>query len=537
MSEQRVLLELEERPRDEIFGPPRPVAYEDLKLRRPDRRQRVWREVDVERLVADDADVRAVWELVGRFDLSRFAGRARTREGEKGRALWDPRVLVSLWIWAYGEGVSSAREIERQCAWRPELQWLCGLETINHHSLSDFRSLHGAALDELFTQILATLSAAGFVRLDQVAVDGTRIRSQASTSSERSRKTIERHLGEARERVRRMKSEAAQEAASEDANQRREAARRRAARERVDRLEQALSEVQTIEAARAKQRQGKRNKKKKRVARVSETEPEARRQRESNGGYATGYNVQLATDQTEKIIVGVLVEAGASDAPHLEPTLADARRRTGVEPRQVAADEGYSTRANLSAMERAGIEYATPVPDERKRSPNAARVSGIAEGFESEAFEYDAERDEYVCPAGKRMRYRRTSRKVNGRAYRQYQTKRSECMKCELRRLCSPQSKAGRTVSRATEDALRERHRAWMESERGREAYARRAETAEFPNARIKERMRLRKFRLRGRAKALTELLWAATAYNVWQWIRLLWRPAESESEATLATA
>lgn len=515
MSEQRVLVELEERPRGELFGPPRPVAYKDLKLRRPDRRQRVWREVDVERLVAADADVRAIWELVGHFDLSRFAGRARTREGEQGRALWDPRVLVSLWIWAYGEGVSSAREIERQCAWRPELQWLCGLETINHHSLSEFRSRHGAALDDLFTQILATLSAAGCVRLDQVAVDGTRIRSQASTSSERSLKTIERHLEEARERVRRMKSEAAQEGSSEDANKRREAARRRAARERVDRLEQALSEVQKIEAARAKQRQSKRNRKKSGVSRVSETEPEARRQRESNGGYATGYNAQLATDATEKIIVGALVEAGASDAPHLEPTLADACRRTGVEPRQVAADEGYSTRANLSAMERAGI----------------------AEGFESAAFEYDAERDEYVCPAGKRMRYQRTSRKGNGREYRQYQTKRSECMKCELRRLCSPRSRAGRTVSRVQEDALRERHRAWMESERGREAYGRRAETAEFPNAWLKERMRLRKFRLRGRAKALTELLWAATAYNVRQWIRLLWRPGPTGVGAAPAAA
>lgn len=79
-------------------------------------------------------------------------------------------------------------------------------------------------------------------------------------------------------------------------------------------------------------------------------------------------------------------------------------------------------------------------------------------------------------------------------------------------------------MSRAEEDELLARHREWMQSERGKAAYRRRSETAEFPNAWLKERFGLRKFCVRGLWKARAELLWAMLAYNVAQWVRLVWR-------------
>lgn len=517
MSEQRELLSLERRQ-----GESEPVErpeYAELKLRRPERRQRCWHEVDVERLVGEDAAVRAIWELSGRFDLSGFASQARTREGERGRALWDPRLLVAIWIWAYSEGISSAREIERQSRWRPELQWLCGLEVVNHHTLSDLRGEHPAALEEIFTQVLALLSAEGLVSLEQVAVDGTRIRSQAATSSERSRPTIERHLEQARAQVRRL----SEQGEDETATRRGAAARQRAARERVERLEAALDQLQQVEAIRARS-----NKNKSGAARVSTSEPEARRQRESNGGYATGYNAQLATDADNKIVVGVELTATASDAPQLEPTLADAQQRMGRAPRQVLADEGYNSRANLEAMQTAGIEYATPPPEPHKRCRSAARAAGIAAGYESTLFVYDETTDTFRCPADKPLTYQRSSSKRN-RKYRQYQARGSDCGQCAHRLQCCPKSyERGRTVSRADEDAVLARHRVWMQTERAKAAYRRRSEVAEFPNAWLKERFGLRKFRLRGLRKARTELLWAVLAYNVRHWMRLVWRgPAQ----------
>ena len=90
-------------------------------------------------------------------------------------------------------------------------------------------------------------------------------------------------------------------------------------------------------------------------------------------------------------------------------------------------------------------------------------------------------------------------------------------------------------MSRAEEDALMARHRRWMETERAKAAYRRRSEVAEFPNAWLKERLGVRKFRVRGLRKARAELLWAILAYNVRQWIRLAWQPAGAAETAPAA--
>jgi transposase len=522
MGEQGRLLELERRPESEDEAIPA-VPLGELKLRRPERRQIVFGEIDVERLVAEDHPVRAIWELSGRLDLSGFALGLRSRLGAAGRRPWDPRLLTAIWIWAYSQAISSAREIERQSKWRPELRWLCGLEVVNHHSLSDFRVENAAALEEIFTQVLAALSAEGLVELEQVAVDGTRLRSQGSTSSERRRGTIERHLSAAREAVEKL-SRAADED-SQEHSARRQAARKRAAAEKLARLKEALDEVVRLEARRAEQHD-------EREARVSETEPEARRQRESNGGYGLGYNAQFATDAKEKIVVGVELTATASDGPQLQPALADVERRLGRKPRQALADEGYNSRANIEALAAAGIEFATPAPELAKGKHSAARAAGIAPGYEAQFFIWDEGTGTFRCPAGKRLEYRRMSQK-RGRKYRQYQAKRSDCMECEQRQRCCPKSyERGRTVSCAEEDELMARHREWMQSERAKAAYRRRAETAEFPNAWLKERFGVRKFRVRGLLKARMELLWAMLAYNVAQWVRLVWRGGQTAAAA-----
>lgn len=525
MSEQTRLLELERRPQSEPAAAA-PVAWEQLKLRRPERRQIVFAEIDVERLVEQVNPVRAIWALTGRPDLSGLAAGLRSEQGAAGRAAWDPRLLTAIWIWAYSEAISSAREIERQSQWRPELRWLCGMEVIKHPTLSDFRVAHHEALDEIFTQVLGLLSHEGLLDLEQVTVDGTRLRAQASTSSERRRGTIERHLEQAREAVKRLSREA--EAESEAASQRRQAARQRAVREKVERLEQAWEQLQQIEAHKGKQAA---------QARVSESEPEARRQHESNGGFGTGYNGQLATDAKHKIGVGVELSAQAADGPQLEAALGDVERRLGQPPRQVLADAGYNSRANIAALEEAGIELVTAAPAPEKGSLSAARAAGIEPGYEAKFFVWEEASKTFQCPAGRRLEYRRRSHK-RGRVYLIYQANGADCRECEQRLRCCPKSfERGRMVSRGAEDELMARHREWMQSERARAAYRRRSEVAEFPHAWLKERLGVRKFRVRGLRKARAELLWALLAYNVRQWVRLVWRGLLGKQDWMMAAA
>src|SRR6266446_3715882 len=184
--------------------------------------------MDVERLIELEHAARAIWELVGRMKLDGFYAPIEAVEGSAGRTPWDPRLLVSLWIYAYSRGISSARELARRCTYDPAFEWLCGLEPINHHTLSDFRVAHGPALHELFVNALGVLSAEGLVSLKRVMHDGTKIKACAGADSFRRQERIAAHLEAARQQVQAM------EQAGEEDSARQTAARQRTARERQE---------------------------------------------------------------------------------------------------------------------------------------------------------------------------------------------------------------------------------------------------------------------------------------------------------------
>ena len=187
------------------------------------------RTIDVERLIDEDHSARSIWELVGRLDLSLYYAEIGAVEGRAGRGHTDPQLLISLWLYAYSRGISSAREVARRCEHEPAFEWLCGLDPISHRTLSGFRSSFKAALDDLFAQVLGMLSAEGLINMERVTLDDTKIKAHAGGNTFRRKEKIEAHLALAREQVQRMNAQAADE---EKMSRRVAAARRRAARQR-----------------------------------------------------------------------------------------------------------------------------------------------------------------------------------------------------------------------------------------------------------------------------------------------------------------
>jgi transposase len=173
-------------------------------IRPINRQQMSWRAVDVERLIGEDHRARTIWTLVGRLDLQRFYDDIESSVEAGGRPAFDPQLLISLWVYAYSEGIGSAREVARRCEFDPAFQWLTGLEEVNYHTLASFRVEKQQELDELFTQLLGVLSAEGLITLEQVMQDGTKIKALASTRSYQGEGTIREHLERARQRVAEM---------------------------------------------------------------------------------------------------------------------------------------------------------------------------------------------------------------------------------------------------------------------------------------------------------------------------------------------
>jgi len=484
----------------------------DPKLKAVNRSQSMWIPVDVEELIGQDHKVRAIWDLTERLELSRFLEKVESRREAAGAPAWDPRLLVSIWVYAYSEGVSSAREVERLMGYEPGLLWLSGLGQVNHHTLSDFRVAHKEELDDLFTQLLALLESEGYVKLERVMHDGTKIRAHGGTDTFRREGTLERHLERARQVVQEMGDPREED---QGKRSRREAARRRAAQERLKRLEQAAKELEQMQASKATAEEQA-------ETRVSLSEPEARMMKHGDHAIVPSYNAQLSTDAEQKVIVGCRLTDCSSDAGELAAAMDEVKENLGRYPAQVVADGGYTNQETMEKMEERGVEFFGSLGDETGRKTATLKANGIDLAFGTEAFLVKESDNTLQCPAGKTLNYVRQSQK-RGHRYHQYQAQGSDCQVCVFRDRCCPKSfQKGRTVSVMVQEAARVaafRHK--MEAPEAKEIYKQRGEVAEFPNAWLKERMGIRKFRLRGILKAGIELTWACLTYNVMQWCRL----------------
>jgi transposase len=470
----------------------------------------------VEELVPQDHKARAIWDLTGQLDLNSFHAKILSREGQAGRAAWDPRLLLSVWLYSYSEQVTSAREIERLMEYEPGLMWLSGLGEVNHHTLSDFRAEHLEELKTLLAELLAVLSRQGFVKLDLVAHDGTKIRAQAGADSFRREATLEKELAKAKEAVAELERRRAE---GESESLGRQAAQQRAARERQERLQQAQQELQKI-------RETKDTEAERRDTRVSLTEPEARLMKHGDNAIAPSYNVQLSTDAEHKIVVGVHVTQCSSDSASLPPGMEQVKATAGAYPKQAVADGAYTNLATIAEMKEKGIEFVGSMPAAEVRQAGAMKAAGIDAEFAPSKFVILGERKSLRCPAGKELKYVRQSRK-RGDLYHQFQAEGADCGACEFQKKCCPKTpEKGRTVSlRKSENPLLSEFRGKMGGEEAKKIYKQRGAVAEFPNCWIKEKFGLRKFRMRGLRKATTEALWAVLTYDALQWVRLSWRP------------
>ena len=167
------------------------------RLRPINGRQMILHPVDIDALIPEDHDTRAIWELTGSLDLSCYYTDVGAVEGKAGAPAFDPRLLISLWVYAYSKGISSSREIARLSEYDPAYQWLTGMRPVNYHTLSDFRSAHGDALRQLFVEVLALLSSEGLVTLERVMHDGTRIKASAGRDTFRGEESLRGHLARA----------------------------------------------------------------------------------------------------------------------------------------------------------------------------------------------------------------------------------------------------------------------------------------------------------------------------------------------------
>lgn len=337
-----------------------------VRLRRAERRQVAMVVQCPDDLVRPDHPVRTVMAVVETLDVSRFCEPIKAREGEAGRDATDPQLLVALWLYACVRGLGSAREVARRCEESAPFRWLLGGVTVNHRLLSEFRTDHGKALDNLLTQVIASLVEQELVKVSRVSQDGVRVRVGAGAGSFRRKERLDQLLEESRAHVEELRRQldGPQQWAGDKAKKM--AAQKRRAEEKQKRLQRAIEQLPELkrkqEKAAKRAGKGKWGKKiREKQPRVSTTDPEARVMKMANGGFNPAVNVQVATDTESRAIVGVQVSNEGSDSAGLsEPMREQVEQRTGKKVEQQLLDGGYMRTQDIEDAHQQKVELFVP---------------------------------------------------------------------------------------------------------------------------------------------------------------------------------
>ena len=355
-----------------------------VRLRQPARGQSIMAVQCPEDLVGAGHPVRMVAAVVAKLDLSGFHESIQAREGVAGRDATDPELLVALWLYGCIRGIGSARELARRCEESAPFRWLCGGVSVNHRLLSDFRSDHSVALDELFTQVIAVLVDQGLVRVSRVSQDGVRVRVSAGAGSFRREERLQKLLAETEQHVLELRRQLEAPAEFAAVTARQAARRKRALAEKQQRLQQAIAQLPELKRQQAETArragQGARGRKiREKELRVSTSDAEARVMKMPNGGFHPAVNVQLATDTASRAIVGVEVSQAGSDSAGLsEPMRRQVERRSGGKVEQHLLDGGYLRREDIERAHGQEVELFVPPKPARARENRGRELESKA---------------------------------------------------------------------------------------------------------------------------------------------------------------
>ncbi len=293
---------------------------------------------------------RFISETVDQMDLSLFM--EVYRANGQGNAAYHPAMMVKILLYAYCIGMPSSRKIAKAMVDDVAFRWLGAGNFPDFRTISGFRRRHLKALENLFPQILLICKSSGLVKAGVIALDGTKVRANASLSRNKSYN----HLSKEEKRLREKVKELLEQAETIDQEEDRLYGYRRGDElpEELSTVEKRLARIK--EAKRRLEEEGRRNSKKKAdvepEAKINMTDPDSRIQKTSKG-YIQGYNAQAVANE-DQVIVAHDVVNDANDIHQFKPMLDKARKNlagVGVSAKTILADAGYCSENNLEYLE------------------------------------------------------------------------------------------------------------------------------------------------------------------------------------------
>ena len=382
----------------------------------------------VRELVPEDHVVHFVRELAREeLDLSAILGAYKE---ERGYPPYHPVMMTALLLYAYTQGVFSSRKIARACEERVDFMAVTAMQTPDHRTVCEFRRRHLDALAGLFGQVLHLCQRAGLVKLGHVALDGTKVKANASKHKAMSYERMLKAEPELAAEVQRWFQRAGEEDAAEDVQHGRE---RRgdvlptwavSKQRRLEKLREARAAIEAEAKAEAEARAADKAAAEKARAEGSPapaptvkhpkhhidgtpnakaqrnfTDPESKLLR-TRDTYVQGYNAQVAVDSSSQVIVAQMLMREQNDVHALGPMLRLIKAFTGKQARELSADTGYCSEDNLRLLVRHHVRGYVATGRIKHGSGEISNALGRTPGTRTYAMR------QRLARAGHRSRYR-----------------------------------------------------------------------------------------------------------------------------------
>ncbi len=488
---------------------------------------------DLEELIPEDHLVRVVNRVIDGLDLDRLL---RQYKGG-GTSSYHPRMLLKVLVYAYTQRVNSSRRIAKGLRENVNFMWISGNNRPDFRTINRFRgSVLKEGIEAVFSEVLEYLIEAGYVKLENYFLDGTKVEANANKYKWVWAKSTAKYKARLQEKIQGLLKQIEQENEAEqtaygdrdleelggggiDSEE---------LQKRIQRLNERLAgkakDKRVAKAMRTLQeeylpRQEKYEEQERLLAGRSsyaktDTDATFMRMKEDamhNGQLKPGYNVQIGTEN--QFVLGFSIHQKTNDINCLIPHLNQVKAHLGRLPQHVIADAGYGSEENYAYLERTGTEGYVKYSlfhQEQKRSWRKQR-------FRSENWDYDPQRDEYICPGQQRLTYlgsRRTTTENGYRTYRrEYQCR--SCADCPFKSQCTRAAGNRHIWTSPILNRYHDQVRQRLLSEQGRRLRARRAVEVETVFGRLKQDWGFRRFTLRGTQKVKTEWGLLCIAHNM----------------------
>ncbi len=364
--------------------------------------------------IAEDNTVRLIDAFIAELNLVALGFEGAT-PAVTGRPSYHPAVMLKLYLYGYLNRIASSRRLERECQRNVELMWLTGRLTPDFKTIADFRRDNSAGIRNVCRRFVTLCRDLKLFSQAIVAIDGSKFKAVNSRDCNFTNGKVDKRQQQVEENIQRYMADLETADRAERAGMGDKTVR---IKEKIAQLREQLHALDAMREQLKTQPDGQ----------LSTTDPDARSMATgSKSSGAVAYNVQVAVDTKNHLIVAHEVTNAISDRAQLSPMAQAAREAMGKKELLAIADRGYFSGPQIKACADAGIAAVLPKP----MTSNAK-----AEGrFDKADFIYIKQDDEYECPAGQRAKLR-TAREEKGMMIHRYWS--SACPKCPMKAQCTP---------------------------------------------------------------------------------------------------